>query len=145
MKAMEKFKRDGFKKLNKKQVAVIDDLFEHNGNESEVIKKHKVSIGVYRKWLADKNFTDELTFRLESARRQGNLIIAKFTPAAAVSLVRLTESEKDETSRKACLDVISNPGEKNAPKKESENVCENISTEKAEKLLAVLAKEERGE
>ncbi|MCF7956024.1 MAG: hypothetical protein K9M75_09505 [Phycisphaerae bacterium] len=142
---MGKFKRGGVKKLNKKQLDVIDDLFECNGNESEVIKKHKVSIAIYRKWLADKNFTDELEFRLESARRQGNLIIAKFTPAAAVNLVRLTESDKEETSRKACLDVMSHPGEKNAPKKESESVCENISAEKAEKMLAVLAKEDRGD
>ena len=140
---MGKFTRGGFKKLNKKQVAVIDDLFEHNGNESEVIKKHKISISVYRKWLADKNFTDELDFRLESARRQGNLIIAKFTPAAAVNLVKLTESEKEETSRKACLDVMSGPGEKNAPEEKNESVCENISTEKAEKILAVLANEKR--
>jgi len=138
-------KKSSTSKLSKKQLNVIEDIFWGNLDETEVIKKHKVSNRVYRKWLGDANFIDELAFRLDSAKRQSNMIIAKFAPAAAFKLVELTDSEKEETSRKACLDIMAHPSTVNSPQEKKESVCENISSEKAEKILAVLAKEDRKE
>jgi hypothetical protein len=104
-----------------------------------------VSRGVYRKWLVDDNFIDELAFRVKSARRQSEMTLANSAPKAADKLVELMNSEKEETSRKACLDVITQPVTLNLPKAKNESVRENISTEAAGRLLAVLAKEDRKE
>jgi len=132
------------KRLSRKQMQVIDDLFESNQGESYVLKKHKISVHIYRKWLDDKDFVEELAFRNESARRQCKMIVAKFSPAAAIKLVKLTQSEKEETARKACLDIIAEPTTKTGtPVKKIESVQEKISPEAAGRLLAAMAEERR--
>ncbi|MBW8016862.1 MAG: hypothetical protein FVQ82_11795 [Planctomycetes bacterium] len=141
---MGQVNKSGIKKLSKRQLDVIDDLFKGSCNETKVMKKHKVSRGVYRKWLGDENFVDELAFRVESAKRQSEMIMAKHAPKAADKLVTLTDSEKEETARKACLDVMTHPMTLNSSKAESKNVPDNISTETAGRLLRALAKDECG-
>jgi hypothetical protein len=94
-------------RLSKRQLAVIEDLFGGSMEELQVLEKHKVGSQLYRKWLADELFADELRFRIESAKRAGELIIARYTPMAAAKLVALTESDKAETVRKACIDIMS--------------------------------------
>ena len=140
---MGQVNKSGIKKLSKRQLEVIDDLFDGTYDEAKVMKKHKVSRGIYRKWLKDENFIDELAFRVESKKRQSEMIMAKFTPAAAIKLITLTDSEKEETSRKACLDVMAQPAAINLPKINDKNVRENISSKSAERMLAAMAKEER--
>jgi len=93
-------------KLTPRQMSVIADLFEGCLEESAVLAKHKVSARLYRRWLADDLFADELRFRIESAKRAGELIIARYTPVAAAKLVGLIDSDKAETVRKACLDIL---------------------------------------
>ena len=77
--------------------------------------------------------------------------MAKYSQLAAAKLVQLTGSEKAETARKACLDIISVPKiradkveqPEKAPKESSQQV-EQLSDATASKLLAALA-EEKGE
>ena len=97
------------KRLSKKQLAVIEEMFSEQFDEQQVLDKHKVSRNIYNKWLADSAFAYEFDRRVASARRQGELIIAKYASLAAAKLVQLTESESQETARKACLDIISLP------------------------------------
>ena len=136
-----------YKQLSKRQVAVIDDLFIQNMDELEILRKHKLSAGIYRKWLADEAFVEELEFRIESARRQGAFIIARFIPLAAAKLVKLTECEKEETVRKACLDIISTSPDANR-RALSEggdgevDEGESLDAELASKLLNALAEDE---
>jgi len=94
-------------RLSKRQLAVIEDLFGGSMEEPQVLEKHNVSTRLYRKWLANEVFADELKFRIESAKRTGELIIARYTPVAAAKLVGLIDSDKAETVRKACIDIIS--------------------------------------
>jgi len=136
------------KQLSKKQLDVIDDLFTEDMDEVDVLKKHDVKSKLYRKWLGDKLFADELKFRIESGKRQSELILAKFTPMAAAKLVALTEGSKEETVRKACLDIISLPmgvnflKEKNTKKGQVDRkAC--LDPELASKLLDVLSKEKQ--
>ena len=138
-------KNKNVKKLSKRQIEVIDELYDGINNEMEVIKKFGISRNVYRKWLTDKKFTDELAFRFDSARRQSEMIIAKYASTAAVKLVELAESEKDETARKACLNIMEHPISINqkAEKVQRKTVQGNISPEVAGRLLAALAKENR--
>ncbi len=97
------------KKLSKKQLAVIDDFFGGELDEQAVLEKHKVNRNIYNRWLADELFVSEFDRRVMSAHRQSAALIAKYAPLAAAKLVQLTESEKEETARKACMDIISLP------------------------------------
>ena len=136
------------KQLKKRQLAVIDDMFSGELDEQSVLAKHKVSRDVYNKWLADADFAEEFDRRIASAHRQSELIIARYAPLAAAKLVQLTESENQETARKACLDIISFPKiaakEAERPdktKKDSGNPAEQLPEATVSKLLAALAKE----
>lgn len=97
------------KKLSKKQLAVIDDFFGGELDEQAVLEKHKVNRNIYNRWLADELFVSEFDSRVMSAHRQSAVLIARYAPLAAAKLVQLTESEKEETARKACMDIISLP------------------------------------
>ena len=137
------------RRLTGKQLAVIDDLFSGQFDEQAVLEKHKVSRRVYNKWQGEKLFAMELSGRMDSAQRQSGLIIARYASLAAAKLVQLTESENQETARKACLDIITLPGlsskrfkvnqdkEKGGEERASE---EKISQETAAEILAVLAR-----
>lgn len=138
------------KKLSKKQLAVIDDMLDGELDEQSVLAKHKVSRSTYDRWLADDSFAEQFSRRIASAYRQSELIIARYAPLAAAKLVQLTESAKEETARKACLDIISLPkiGAKEAErpdktKKDSEKQAEQLSEATVSRLLAALAEAEQ--
>ena len=104
------------RKLTPRQLAVIDDLFEGGLDETEVLARHNVSTRLYRRWLCCEAFAGELRFRIESARRAGELIIARYTPVAAAKLVGLIDSDKPETVRRACLDIMAAARQQGDPK-----------------------------
>ena len=136
------------KRLSKKQLAVIEEMFSGELDEQQVLDKHKVSRNVYNRWLADENFCAEFDRRIDSAKRQGELIIAKYASLAAAKLVQLTESKSQETARKACLDIISlPPAKKPQGPSETEPAGEQeqpqLSDETVSRLLAVLAEEKK--
>jgi len=133
------------RRLTRKQLAVIDDLFDGDMDEQEVLAKHSLSWHLYRKWLGDERFKRELDIRINSARKQSELIIARYAPIAAMTLVTLTESKKPETARKACVDLITIPKgggqEKNVhDAAKGEKTAKPLTPAVAGKLLAVLAK-----
>jgi len=138
------------KKLSKKQLAVIDDLFSGELEEQAVLEKHKVSRNVYNGWLAEELFSSEFDRRIMSAHRQSVALIAKYAPLAAAKLVQLTESDKEETARKACMDIISLPAlldKRMAQPSESQTdesqTIRQITEQKASRLLAALAQIEQ--
>jgi len=101
-----KFTRRPCGGLTKRQLAVIEDMFDGD-DEQAVLDKHKVSRRLYNKWLADSDFVGEFDRRIDAAYRQSAVLIARYAPLAAAKLVQLTESDKEETARRACLDIIS--------------------------------------
>ena len=132
------------KRLSKKQLAVIDDLFSGEFDEQMALEKHKVSRNLYNRWLADTLFDTELSRRIASAHRQSQVLIARYASLAAAKLVQLTESDKEETARKACLDIITLPTltanarrQPDPVEPEQDNTSE-ISPETAGKLLTAL-------
>lgn len=130
------------KKLSYKQLAVINDLFAGELDEQALLKKHRIKKSTYNQWLADENFQAELRRRIDSARLMSEVMIAKYSVVAAAKLVQLTGSEKEETARKACLDIISLPNV--TPQKQQfddENPPVQLSDETASRILAVLAEE----
>ena len=137
-------------KLSKKQLAVIVDLFSGELDEQAVLDKHKVSRSVYNRWLADGNFVEEFDRRIASAHRQSAALIARYAPLAAAKLVQLTESENQETARKACLDIISLPRiaapkteQSEKAEKDGDNPAEQLSEAAVSRLLAALAEAEQ--
>jgi hypothetical protein len=132
------------KQLTRKQLAIIDDLFEGRLDEQQVLEKHKVDRRLYHKWLADDDFTEEFGRRLAAARRQSELITARYAAFAAAKLVQLTESENQETARKACLDIIGllregKPAAQNQDSDEPDNAPDELPPELASRLLTALA------
>jgi hypothetical protein len=139
------------KQLSKKQLVVIENLFTGELGEQAVLDKYKVSRKLYNKWLADEAFAEQLDQYVAGAYRQSAFLIARYAPRAAAKLVQLTESEKGETTRKACLDIISMPMLANRdlrhPAQRQITDCpptQQLSERTASRLLAVLA-EDRGE
>jgi len=144
--------------LSKKQLAVIDDLFAGELDEQMVLDKNNVSRAVFGRWLANEHFIEQFNERIERSFRRSRFIIARYAPLAAAKLVELTASDKEETARKACLDIISmgSPGLAGAsfdlaqdrpvvPVDVGSSSMEGqpqLSPETASKILATLAEEE---
>jgi len=101
------------KKLTRRQAAVIEDLFTSDLKEPEILEKHSVKRHEYARWLADEHFTEQLEQRMAHAHRQARIVLARHTSKAADRLIALTTCEREETARKACLDIIAlNAGQK---------------------------------
>jgi hypothetical protein len=139
-------------KLTRRQRAVLDDLFVGNLDEQEVLDKHRVSRTVYHRWLAGERFAAELEERIVHSYRQSRVILARGAAKAADNLVGLAGSEKGETARKACLDIIalhspSRADDKQDPtaKPKPDPSTPELSPETASRLLAALAEEPREE
>jgi len=132
----------GQKRLTKKQRDVIEDLFKTELSEEEMLARHGVSMNVYRRWLRDKAFHDEIAFRIEAGKRLGELIIAVNAPVAASKLARLANGKEGETARKACLDIISTSlgtKKRQGAGKEQPLKAAKLSDELASKLLETVA------
>jgi hypothetical protein len=128
--------------LTPKQLEVIDDLFESGGDETAVLQKHNIPRKDWQQWLADKDFADEIAARLQSSKRQSQIILSKYVSIAATKLVQLCGSENQETSRKACLDILSlQTGAKPITEQDHPEPPPVIDPATASKLLAVLAEE----
>ena len=132
--------------LRKKQLAVLGDMFDGELEEAAVLAKHKVSEAVYSRWLSDEMFCKEFARRISGSRLRIQALLAKYSFMAAVKLVQLTASEKGETARKACLDIISfqnNKGKVKMTGPDIEDVKgaegESISAATASRILEVLA------
>lgn len=133
--------------LTKRQKAVIDDLLTGDLDEKGVLKKHRLQMAIYRRWLKDDLFASELRFKIESVKREEVFIFAKNTKTAATKLVQLTESDKSETARRACMDILAydSKGKDIRVKDESAGGDEiAIDDETAGKIIGVLADGGRG-
>ena len=141
------------KSLTKRQLDVIEDMVRGDMDEPQLLSKHRLTRRLLRLWLKQERFAGELSLRKSSAQRQSGFLLARYSPTAAAKLVALTESEKDETVRKACLDIIAAaaklpgrvlPGSAGDDTAKAENPpATPISSEKASKVLAILAEKEK--
>jgi len=140
--------------LSVRQKALIDELAAGTTDISAALQKHRISKQLYRQWLKLPEFAGELLFQRDCGFAQSRMILARFAPAAAARLVALTESDKEETVRKACLDIITLSGKLELPGRDDENgdseesaadtagtVGPDISPETAAKILELLAQE----
>jgi len=94
------------KNLSSRQINVLDGMFTGDLELNEVLKKCRVSQITYYDWLSDSLFMAAFDKRIDSARAILTSTLAAYSQAALLSLVNLTRSEKTETARKACLDIV---------------------------------------
>ena len=131
--------------LSGKQLSVIDDMFAGDIDTEAVLTKHNVTHRIFNKWLDDENFRAEFTRRIDWLNLQSRVMIARCASLAAAKLVSLTDSQNQETKRKACLDIISllqaKDNQPDISKSEDSENAEIISPETASKLLEILASE----
>jgi len=97
------------KYLSQRQLTVLDDLFNSDLDEQAVLDKHKIRRSTYDRWLEDKLFAERFKQYVNGLKRRSELLMAKYSCLAAAKLVELTASGKEETARKACLDIMSVP------------------------------------
>ena len=137
------------KQLTKRQLEVIEELFAGRLDEQAILDKYKLSRKIYNKWRNDDSFNEQFDKRIVDAYRQSTVLIARHATAAAAKLIKLTESDKPEIARKACLDIISMPMLNANEKARSSNETQptdtrppvSLNPETAGKLLAILAEE----
>jgi len=134
------------KKLSKRQRAVLEDLFTGELDEQGVLDKHAVPRCLYERWLANERFIEQIERRIAHAYHQSRMILARHAPTAAVRLVGLTNCEKQETARKACLDIVSlqwsasyNTPAGAPPASQTPAPAPDLSPEAASRFLAALA------
>jgi hypothetical protein len=133
------------KQLSDRQTVVLEDLFDSDLDEQGVLAKYRVRQSTYERWLADKLFAERFNRYVNSVRRRSELLMAKYSCLAAAKLVELTTSEKAETARKACLDIIicqpKIAAEAEKVEKDSNKQVELLSGTTASRLLAAMAEE----
>jgi hypothetical protein len=131
--------------LSRRQLIILDDLFNSDLDEQGVLDKHKVRRSTYERWLAEELFAERFNRYVNSVRRRSELLMAKYSCLAAAKLVELTTSEKAETARKACLDIIicqpKIAAEAEEVEKDSNKQVELLSGTTASRLLAAMAEE----
>jgi predicted DNA-binding protein YlxM (UPF0122 family) len=133
--------------LTKKQKAVLDDLFSGTFTTQEVFEKWKVSRRTYYGWHNQECFSVEFNRLMILAQNVPDLVFARYASNVAERLVGLTVCEKEETARKACMDVITHPDLKAKLRSKikiepKEEPHPEISEELATKILTVLADHE---
>lgn len=92
--------------LSKKQKEVVREMYEQQLSEREVLERFGLSNKVFQRWLNSEEFTDELERLCANSARETRLILSRFGPVAAVRLVELMQSEKDDVARRASLELI---------------------------------------
>lgn len=129
------------KKLTKVHLNLIHSLVTEKGDVDAILKRQGVRNCTFRRWLDDDRFFAEFEKRVIS---QSEMLINRNRPIAAKRLGELIDSAREETSRKACMDVIGLArvgGERSVDSGEAGGGVQ-LSAGMASKLLATLADSE---
>ena len=94
------------KKLSSRQINILNAMFSGDLTLNDILKSCRVSQITYYDWLSDSLFMSAFDKRVDSARAVLTSTLSAYSQAALLALVNLTRSEKTETARKACLDIV---------------------------------------
>jgi hypothetical protein len=129
--------------LTQIQNEALDELFANGGDELAVLLKFDIQLEVWHEWLGDFYFSTEMDFRRQMLQRQADTMLAKFKPMALALLMSLCQSQNEEISRKACVELLYLKSQNEQKTPEPQEQHEDISDEAAAKILEVLAEEKR--
>jgi hypothetical protein len=127
--------------VNKKQKNFLNDILEKRLPVERAMELSDIRGEVLCRWFSTPAFIGELARRIEIITKRADMVISQNRLTAAEKLVKLTSCDKEETARKACLDIL----ELTAANKTqlSEDNGQAISGETAAKLLEILANEKQ--
>jgi hypothetical protein len=129
--------------ISNRQKAVLDELFAGEQNQLDILDKYKVTKFDFEKWLSQKSFSSALQSRIKVEYLNSAVLLARYAPVAAARLITLTDSEKPETARRACLDIIQLGinNEKKEPDESDQQIEQKqaLPDETARRILEVLA------
>ena len=131
--------------LTSRQKAVLDDLFDCELGEADVLDRHKVETRTFYEWLGEDAFIAELERLAEAANRRAEILLAAYRPKVADRLIKLTEINKENVARQACLDILGFEGYEYEEEEREGPTIPYAKTSKVWAALAKLAKEERDE
>ena len=126
-------------KLNKKQRDFLDEILNNRSSVELASEKLNISSDCLCKWFASADFTEELAGRLELIIKRADMLISQNRLTAAEKLVNLTSCEKEETARKACLDILELTA---TITDKNHKPQQKIDPKIAAKLLSILAESE---
>jgi len=129
--------------ITENQTDALDELYANGGDESAVQAKFNISRNVWQSWLDNHYFTAEMNARHDSLQRQADIMLAKFKPIAMAVLISLCQSQNEEVSRKACVELLNLKFQFDEKKVQQPEDNEQLSPETASKMLALLAEEKR--
>lgn len=124
---------------------IVDEITRGFGEE-ETLRKHRVTVAALDKLLSDPNLIQDVTERIGLSIIRTKLLIAQYAQTATAKLISLMDCEKEETARKACLDIIELAQKQSNTTLQKEMVSEiresgefPITEEQASNILATLA------
>jgi len=85
---------------------IAEALFLEQATPETIQAKFGVKPSLLARWLRQPEFQDLIDALADDSRRQARLLFARCATIAAGRLLKLVQSEKEETARKAALDIL---------------------------------------
>lgn len=127
--------------LSKQQVRLAADVYGGRLSEKALSSRHKVSLRVLREWLRMPEFQAELQRLCDESMQETRCTISRYGPVAALKLAELLASGKEDTVRRAALDLVDrclkNSAEPVGGEDEEEQLM--LSDDDARRMLFTLA------
>ncbi len=124
-------------KINKKQRDFLIEILDKRIAVETAMERLDIGAELLCQWFSSSAFLAELAKRIEFITKRSEMLISQHRLTAVEKLVLLTNCDKEETARKACLDIIELTAD--AEKDEKDADMPQISPETAAKLLEILA------
>lgn len=90
----------------KKQKEIAKLLFEGRTTQAEIMSQYQLNDKKFTKLTRSATFKEEVAHLGEMATHETFMILSRYGPIAAKTLVALLESEKPDVARRAALDII---------------------------------------
>ena len=128
------------KKLTRRQLALLERLFDSDAAEPDVLKECNIEPKLFNRWLTEPAFIEQFDMCMAAAHRRSTLHLARSAQKAASKLVALSEKGEGETTRKACLDIISGC-DLSSPADRKRETRDVLTPDLANRILDALAEE----
>jgi len=133
-----------------KALVAVDEILKGE-SEDKTLKRHRIEPEAFDKLLNNPKFVLQVSNRIGLSIIRTKLLIAQYAQAATAKLIHLTECDKEETARKACLDVITLATKQSDITIQKEKVSQiiedansptELTEDQASKMLALLAEDD---
>ena len=129
--------------IRKRKRLVARAVYEGQLSDSEITEKFRLAPKTLQKWIQEPQFQQYLEQLCDEAERQVRFIVSRWGPLAAMKLVELAGSDKENVARKAAVDMIDRCLNQNKIKNKNEPTedqpHEEMTEELAKKILQSLA------